>query len=51
MQIALSTQPNLEIRSANVKDIVLSAAGDPLGRRVIGLRISKYSRLSVLSCR
>lgn len=41
MQIALSTQANLVIRCANVKDIVLSAPGDPRGRRVVGLRISK----------
>lgn len=39
MQIALAAQSNLEIRAANVKDLVLSSPDDPLGRRVVGLRI------------
>lgn len=44
MQAALANYPNLEIRTANVKDIVLSPPSecDTVPRRVVGLRVSKF---------
>lgn len=40
MQHTLSNYPNLEIRSASVKDVVLSDAGQgDAAQRVIGLRV------------
>jgi hypothetical protein len=45
MQSLLSTYPNLEIRSANVQDIVLNwvavSEGESAHQRVVGLRVSE----------
>lgn len=49
MQSLLATYPNLEIRAASVKDVVLSDPGEPglaTGRRITGLRIGASRSLS-----